>query len=299
MLVATTLLQTAVAVLFCIAWVQTIREYLADTDLRVYARPFFMHLTPSCVTLANVLLAIGLLAALCTRRNPERSQRFLLLAFATGLPLQITPHLVPGAWSYAFPEAMREQATEVLAKFAPLSSLGGTIDVLPFLLSIAVGLSRAGLRRVKQQPESPIGATMAFAASLQLSLFATVALAFAEPLLPKGWAPIGLCLLALHYGAAAAICFLLAKDGRGRSAAMRRLLTLSTCVLLLPGVLVLFVGLWNLEVWGIHLFGWGDREGLIAPSELPQHVLLFACRSLITALAASDLLARSSRGNAN
>lgn len=294
MLVAVAALQGIVAVLFCIGWVQELRDYLADTDLRAIARPFFLNLTPTCVTLANVLLATGTIAALCTRRDPRRSRRFLLFAFAVALPLQIVPHLVPMAWSYSFGDDVREQADAILAKYAPLSSLGGMIDVLPFLLSINVGLSRAGMRQLRVHPESPIGATMGFAASLQLGLTATVALAFVEPLMPRGWAPIGLCLMALHYGGAAAICFLLARNGVRRTRLLRLLLSASACCVLVPGVVELLIGLWGSKVWDHYLFAWGERDGLVSVHELPQHALLFVTRSMLTALAANDLLARSS-----
>lgn len=293
MLVAVALLQSAVAIYFGIGWWHELRDYLTDETMREISRPFFLLLTPTCTTLANVLLAIGASAALWQRRNAPLSRRLLLLAFAVALPLQVVPHLVPTGWSYAFPEEMREQGNAVLRSNAPLLAIGGFVDVLPLVLSITVGLSRAGFRHARLRPESPIGAMMAFAASVQLGLLATAALAFVEPLAPERWAAIGLVLIALHYSGAAAICFLLARDGHRRSRALRGAVTASAFLILLPGVVELLVGLWSIEVWDMHLCAWGDRPGLVTPEELPRHAMLFVARALVTAVAAYDLLARS------
>lgn len=293
LLVAATTLQSVVAATYCFGLFQAVRDYLADQDLRAITRPFFLLFTPACVTLASLVLVAGAAMALRTRKTPDRSRRALLLAFGVALPLQVLPNLVPMSWSYTFPENMREQGLALLQKFGPPSALGGLIDVLPLVLSITVGLSRAGLRNLRIRPDQPIGAIIAFAASVQLALLATAALAFVEPIVPQRWVSVGLLLVALHYGTAATACFLLARSGQQRRK-LQAIPAISAFCLLLPGAIELLAGLSSTQVWDHYLFAWGDRAGIVSPHDLPQHVLLFVTRSMLTALAANDLLARSS-----
>lgn len=270
-----------------------IREYLADADLRAAARPFWHHCHVVAVTLANVLLLVGAIAAIVTRREATRSRRWLLLAFALYLPLQILPHFVPLSWHFQLPEASRERADEVLRGSAPLLAVAALVDLVPLAVSIFFGLMRAGLRHATRHPERPIGAVIGFATAAQLGVIVAAGLACTvQSMTTATWLDVSLWLLLGHYALVAVACFLLARRGHERSR-WRWVPWISGLVLFLPGIGRLLVGLLDVEVLGQHLIAWGDRQGLVPAGELPGHLVVFLARTTSTAVAANDLLARS------
>lgn len=271
-------------------------EQSADPDTRAVVLPFWQLLTPVCVTLAHCLLAFGAIAGFVWRKNERRSRRVVLAAFALSLPLQVLPRLVPLSWQFALTPELREQMEPTFAAAAPMMAIGCMIDLLPLVLSILVGLARAGLHRQATAPDQPAGATVAFVALLQIALLCSVAVGVATSLPTSNWLVIGLVLLLAHYSAAATISFGLARPMAQRPAWSRRAFLASAIVLLLPGVADLAVGLAHLEIFDKPLLGFGEREGLVSPSKLGIDLLLFAGRALVTAVAANDLLARSHDG---
>lgn len=270
-----------------------ITDYAADPDLRAIANPFWQMFTPVSVTLSHFVLALGAVIAFVSRRNAPRSRRVVLFAFALSLPLQVVPRLVPLSWQFSLPPEARAEAAATLAAAAPMMAVSCAIDLLPLLLSIAVGLSRAGLHRHAVAPEEPAGATVAFVASLQIALLGATLAGVIGHAGGAKWVPIGLAMLTVHYAIAAMVCFALAKGQQRGSPRVRGLLVASTVLVLLPGVVDLAIGLAHLEVAGRPLVGWGEQEGCMSPRDLLVHALLFAGRSAVTAIAANDLLARA------
>jgi hypothetical protein len=270
------------------------RDYFADEDLRAVSSPFWQLQLPVVVTIAYVLVGAGAVGAFWCRNDPARSGRVLLIAFGLSIPLQVLPRLVPLSWQFDIPPELAEQASTILAKWAPMSALGGVIDLLPILISVTVGLSRAGLRRLRVLPDDPVGATTGFVASLQLGLTFAVCLALCEPLFSASWVVWGLALMTLHYAGAAWLCFLLARRRAPRSRQwLQRCLFASALLLLLPGVADLLIGLWGMEILETHLVAWGEHDGLLTPAQVAIQVCAFVGRSLITAVAANDLLERA------
>lgn len=270
-----------------------IGDYVADPEQRAIANPFWQMFTPVSVTLSHLILALGAAIAFASRKNAPRSRHVVLFAFALSLPLQVVPRLVPLSWQFSLPPEARAEAAATLAAAAPMMAVGCAIDLLPLLLSIAVGLSRAGLHRHAVAPEEPAGATVAFVASLQIALLGSTLAGVIGHAGGAQWLPIGLAMLAFHYAVAAMVCFVLATRRRRGSPRLRWLLVASAVLALLPGVADLAIGLAHFEVLGRPLVGWGGREGCMSPRELLVHALLFAGRSAVTAIAANDLLARA------
>lgn len=268
-------------------------EWAADAEARAIGNAFWRLVTPVCVTLSHVVLALGVLAAFVTRRRGRRSRRIVLFAFATSLPLLVLPRLAPLSWQFAVSPELAEQAAATIAAAGPLMAVGCVLDLLPLLLSITVGLSRAGLHRHAVAPDQPAGATTAFVATLQLGLLIALAVGVTVHTGATTWLVVGLLLLLLHYTTAATVCFLLARPTPRRSPRWRAVLLASAVLLLLPGVVDLAIGLAHVQILDKPLLGWGEREGHLGPGKLAIEVLLFAGRSLVTAIAANDLLARS------
>ena len=295
MLIASALPLSAIALLLGWDLYHEFREFFADPESRAVSNAFWHLQLPVLVTLSHWLLASGVLLALARRRDVRRSRRTLLFAFGLSIPLQVLPHVAPFSWHFEITEDIREQADVLLAAAAPLAAVGMVIDLLPLLLSITVGLSRAGLRQVRLQPDDPVGGTIAFVASLQLGLVSAVCLCLLDAF-PTGAAlPIGLGLMTLHYAAAAVFCFALARARGGQVARRWKLgLHLSAFFVLLPGVVELLIGLLGLVVLDKHLIAWGEIDGHLQPGEVAVKLLVFTARSLVTALAAHDLLARAS-----
>jgi hypothetical protein len=282
-----------------LAWQQLLglggewREYRADPELQRIARPFWLHFDAVAITTANVALLLGAGLALATRAAPGRSRRCYLLAFALYVPLQVLARLRPAAWCYDLPPETQQQGAQILAANAPLLAIAGLIDLVPFLLSVPVGLLRAGLHQAHRHPERPVGAVVAFAGALQLALAVAVLLAVAEPLQPAPWLATGLLLLLLHHTAVAAGCYALARPGRTGSRGPRRVLRASALLLLLPGLVALGHGLLGVEFLDRHLIGFDGTEAFLPASELPGHLVVFCARAASTALAANELLART------
>lgn len=282
-----------------LAWQQVaglageLQAYCADPELRKIARPFWLHSDALAITTANLALLLGAGLALATRRAEHRSRRLYLLAFALYVPLQVLARLKPAAWSYDLPPEAQQQGAQILAANAPLLAVAGLIDLVPFLLSVPVGMLRAGLHQVHRRPERPTGAAVAFAAALQLALATAVALAVTEPLRPAPWLATGLLLLLLHHTTMAAACFALARPGQGRARGPRLCMPISAALLLLPGLVALGQGLLGVEILDRHLVGFDERAAFVSAGELPGHLVVFCARAASTALAANELLART------
>ncbi len=245
--------------------------------------------TPILVTAAHLALGLGATLAWWWRRQPRRSRRVLLAAFGASLPLQVLPRLVPTAWYLHIDESQRAVA-------GPLLAIGGMIDLLPLLLSVTVGLARAGMRRMRILPGDPAGATFAFVANLQLALLLAVVFAGIEPVARAPWLRWGVALPLGHYVVSAAVCLQCARRRRiSRRAAL--VLVASAVGLLLPGIGCLAMGLGEVRLLDLHLIAWGDRPGIYPPSHLAVEGVLFGGRAVITAVAAADLIAAPPSGD--
>lgn len=272
--------------------IDEIGAWLADAELRAITRPFWHHLLVVGVTTANLVLLVGALAAILARRDPQRSRRWLLGAFGLYLPLQVLPRLVPLAWQFDLPPEARDQAAAIFERNAPVMAAAAWIDLAPMVASVFLGVLRAGLRHTVIRPGSSLGPTIAFTSSLQLALVGAMVFASSVQVSTAHWALSGIGLLLLHFAVVAATCFRLARRG-GAQGGGRWPLRISALLLFLPGALVLLRGLLDVEVLGYHLLAYGDTAGLIQLGELPEHAVVFAVRTISTAVAANDLLARS------
>lgn len=268
-----------------------IAAWLADPEQQRMTNPFWLHLTTVSVTLANVLLFAGAGAALLARGAASR--RWLLGSFAVYLALMVGSRLPPTAWSYDFPPELAADGAKIIAGSAPLMAAAGCIDLLPLLLAVTFGLARGGHRQARRGANRALGVTILVAASLQLCLLAAVGLAFVQPLLPATRAPLGLLLVTAHFALTAIGWFLLLKQRPHGERALRTVLAGSSLVLLLPGLALVLVDLYRAELFGMHIVAFGEQAGLVPVDELPIVGALFAARSIATAVAASDLIARS------
>ncbi len=277
------------AILLCVIGALVIHDLVPDlvehfrSEQRWQRQALLMLVTPILITAAHVLLGAGAVAAWLTRRNLPRSRHILLVSFGLTIPLQVLPQLVPTSWYVPV-----QDEAEVIT--AILLSIGAFLDLLPVLLSITVGLARAGTRRMRLHPEDPTGATFAFVAQLQMALVLGLTLGVLQPMAVPAWLLLGLLLLMLHYGAAAVLCLRMIRR-RTDLRATRRGMLASTVILLLPGMAVLAYGLLCLEFGDVHLIAWGDRPGLYPPAHLGIKLVLFVAHALISATAANDLIA--------
>lgn len=292
MLLGLALAQAYMASVQVFAVVGEFRESAQNPEMQTVTRPFWEHLHAVSVTSANLLLLAGAVLALGWHRDPARSRRWLLGTFGAYLPLQVLPRLVPLAWQFDFPPEMQEQADALLANSAPLMSAAAWIDLLPMVVSVFLGVMRAGLRHATIHPDRPLGPTICFTSALQLALLCATVFASAVQLPSPGWLLWGTGLVVAHFAMVATGCFRLARRGGGGTP-WRWLIRGSTVLLFLPGAGNLLYGLLDLEVYGMHLLSYGDHRGLVQLSELPEHAVVFAARTISTALAANDLLARS------
>jgi len=275
-----------------------IGEWSATPDDHAVVNVFWQFLTPVCVTVAHWLFAFGAVAGFLSHAKERCSRRVVLVAFALSLPLQVLPRIAPLSWQFTIPAELRDQVEPTIAAAAPLMAVACLVDLLPLVLSILVGLGRAGLHRHAIAPRQPAGATVAFVALLQLALLCAVAVGVAANFGTTTRLVVGLTLLLAHYAVATTICFVIAKPRSSRPTWAHRTLLASAALLLLPGLAQLAFGLATLEILDKPLLGFGDPEGLVSPAKLGADVLLFVGRALVTAVAANDLLARSHDGEA-
>lgn len=245
----------------------------------------FLMVTPILVTAAHVLLGIGALWAMLRRGDPARSRTILLRTFTISLALQIVPRLVPTRW-YVHPPEDAALGTAILL------TLGGCIDLAPLLLSITAGVSRAGLRCIRITGEPRLGAVLLVVTNLQLTMLVAVAVAMIEPGGTPAWLQGGAVLLLGHFATATAVCTNLLRE-RCSLRTFDRLLRASTFLLLLPAAAMLGRGLWQTELLGMHFLRLEGQPGIYPPWHLLVEAIYFVGRSLITMLAAQDLLLRS------
>lgn len=245
----------------------------------------FLMVTPIMVTAAHVLLGVGALWAMLRRGDPARSRTILLRTFTISLLLQIVPRLVPTQW-YVHPAADEALGTAILL------TLGGCLDLAPLLLSITTGVSRAGLRCIRVTGEPRLGAVLLVVTNLQLTLLVAVLFAMIEPGGTPAWLQGGVLLLLVHFGVATWVCTNLLRE-RCAQRTFDRLLRGSTLLLLLPAVAMLGRGLWQTELLGMHFLRLEGQPGIYPPWHLLVEAIYFVGRSLITMLAAQDLLLRS------
>ena len=128
--------------------------------------------------------------------------------------------------------------------------------------------------------------------NLQLSLLVAVLFAMIEPGGSPAWLQGGVLLMLVHFATATWVCTNLLRE-RCTRRTFDRLLRASTFLVLLPATAMLGRGLWQTELLGMHFLRLEGQPGLYPPWHLLVEAIYFVGRSLVTMLAAQDLLLRS------
>ena len=278
------------AVVATIVWiVETAKN---DLDPQQFEVAFYRTVTLIRL-LGGVYLAWCSYRALAAWDDLVRSHRSMMRGWIVGLLVPFLLAVIPVSAYFRLPEIDPEQA---LQREMGLQLLGLIVGVkeyfmlFPAFLSIFVGALRSALLVKRFLPEAAAPGWIAVVSApvfflALLSLLALLAQIGASPLLIVGFLLVVVRFaLYIRHGAA-----LVRPTNRAGFVAALNAVNRTGTWILAAGALLILVGLFTTKLFGMHLYGFGDKA-MESPFVLVKLAIEFIGRALFTAMLFSDLL---------